>query len=181
VRNRRQLGALRALWYARDELAATRDIAPGRVLPDSAIISAVRADPRTADDLAGLAIFGGPRQRQQLRRWFGALEAGRALPDAELPAATGGTEAIPPAARWRERDPAAADRLAACREVVATLAEQHQVLAQNLLASDVIRRLAWQPPQSPTAASIGDQLAGFGARPWQIELSAGPLATALSS
>jgi ribonuclease D len=180
VRNRRQLGGLRALWYARDELAASRDIAPGRVLPDAAIISAVRAEPATPAELSALPIFGGPRQRQQLRRWFGALEQGRALPDAELPTSTGGTESIPPPARWRERDPAAADRLAACRLVVTTLAEEHQILAQNLLASDVIRRLAWQPPSTPTAARVGDLLASFGARPWQIELTAAPLAQALN-
>ncbi len=47
VRNRRQLAAIRALWQSRDELAAQRDIAPGRVLPDSAIVDAARKNPKT--------------------------------------------------------------------------------------------------------------------------------------
>ena len=33
IRKARPLGAVRALWEARDRLAAERDIAPGRVLP----------------------------------------------------------------------------------------------------------------------------------------------------
>ncbi len=181
VRTRRQLGALRALWYARDALAASRDIAPGRVLPDTAIITAVRADPATPVELAALPVFGGPRQRQQVGRWFGALSEGRSLPEAELPTTTGRSETIPPPARWRERDPAAADRLAACRQVVAQLAEERSVLAQNLLASDVVRRLAWAPPDPLNVESVAAQLASFGARPWQIGLAAAPLAGVLSA
>src|SRR3712207_880695 len=46
LRNRRQLGMLRSLWQARDDLARRRDVAPGRVLPDSAMVSAVQADPQ---------------------------------------------------------------------------------------------------------------------------------------
>ena len=38
VRKRRQLAVVRALWERRDEIARRRDIAPGRVLPDAAIV-----------------------------------------------------------------------------------------------------------------------------------------------
>ncbi len=38
VRKRRQLAVVRSLWERRDEVAQRRDIAPGRVLPDSAIV-----------------------------------------------------------------------------------------------------------------------------------------------
>ena len=52
LRKPRLLAAARALWEARDRLAAERDIAPGRVLPDSAIVDGcgrrthVRTGPR---------------------------------------------------------------------------------------------------------------------------------------
>ena len=88
LRNRRQLAAIRALWTARDEYAAARDIAPGRVLPDNAIVDAARTNPARPRDLAALPIFGGPRQRRRLDRWFGALEQARALPEDELPPVT---------------------------------------------------------------------------------------------
>jgi ribonuclease D len=43
VRKRRQLAVVRALWERRDEVAQRRDIAPGRVLPDTAIVGAALA------------------------------------------------------------------------------------------------------------------------------------------
>lgn len=181
IRNRRQLAAVRALWYARDRYAAERDVAPGRVLPDSAIIAAARANPRRPTDLVELPVFGGPRQRRQTGRWFAALSEARALPDDELPPLTGGGDPVPPASRWRDRAPEAADRLAKCRAVVAELAERHHVLAQNLLASDVVRTLAWAPPQPPSEAAIRARLTELGARAWQVDLTSAGLAKALGS
>jgi ribonuclease D len=181
LRGRRQLAVVRELWQARDSYAAQRDVAPGRVLPDAAIIDAARTMPRRATDLAALKIFGGPRQRRRLSEWYAAVEHALALPDTELPPVTGGGgDGIPPASRWRDRDPAAAERLARCRDVVTTLAERHSVLGQNLLASDVVRRLAWQPPKPVDETAVREELAGYGARPWQIELCAPGLATALT-
>ena len=40
VRNPRALAAVRELWQTRDHIARRRDIAPGRILPDAAIINA---------------------------------------------------------------------------------------------------------------------------------------------
>lgn len=189
LRNRRQLAAGRELWIARDAYAAQRDVAPGRLLPDSAIIEAARTLPKTPAELAGLPVFGGPRQKRQLDRWFAALDSARKLADSELPPITGGGgDGVPPASRWRERDPVAAARLAACRAVVAALAEEHTVLGQNLIASDVVRRLAWNPgAANPGAANPGtesgvrSQLAALGARPWQIDLVAAPFVAALAA
>jgi ribonuclease D len=182
LRNRRQLAAVRELWTARDAHAAERDIAPGRVLPDAAIVEAARNLPATPGDLAKLPVFGGPRQRRQLTRWFGAIDAARHLPDADLPPITGGNgegDGMPATSRWRERDAAAADRLARARAAISDLAEAHRVLAQNLLASDVVRRLCWQPPAVDEAA-VSVRLTELGARPWQVGLTAGPLAKALA-
>lgn len=181
LRTRRQLAAVRALWLAREAYAAERDIAPGRVLPDSAIIDAARADP-TRQELAALPIFGGARQRRRLDRWFAALESARALPDDQLPPLTGGAgDGMPATSRWRDRNPEAAARLLVVREVVAEIAERHHVLGQNLLASDIVRRLCWTPPEATDGASIRARLAALGARPWQIELTAAPLAAALTA
>ena len=66
--------------------------------------------------------------------------------------------------------------------MITTLAEQHTVLGQNLLASDIVRRLAWTPP-APAAAIdesiVAAHLRTLGARPWQVEICARPLAEAL--
>src|SRR6478752_6973445 len=52
IRKPRGLAAVRALWEARDRLAAERDIAPGRVLPDAAIVDAAVTEPTSAAALA---------------------------------------------------------------------------------------------------------------------------------
>jgi ribonuclease D len=180
VRSRRQLAAIRSLWHSRDELAALRDIAPGRVLPDSAIVDAARKNPVTVDGLISLPVYGGSRQRRNASRWFGALHEAQQLGDDQLPPVTGvAPDALPPSGRWRERAPEAAARLAACRDAVAEIAERETVLAQNLLASDTVRRLAWTPPVPIDPETVAATLRALGARPWQVGLTATALAEAL--
>ena len=180
LRNRRQLAVVRSMWIARDDLASRRDVAAGRLLPDAAIAEAAKVMPKTAKDLLAIGIFNGPRQRKQLERWLSAIGEALALDESELPPTTGGGgDGMPPPARWRDRDPAAADRLAACRAVVAELAQEHTVLAQNLLASDAVRRLAWEAVV-PTEDAVRERLSQVGARPWQVELTTPGLTKALA-
>ena len=180
LRTSRQLAGVRALWERRDALARSRDIAPGRVLPDAAIIDAVTKWPKTAEDLAALPVFGGRANRRRLALWYGALEEAAALPDAELPDRTGPADGSPPPAhRWAERDPAAAARLAASRAAVTALAMRHTVPVENLVEPAAVRRLAWTPPEPPTEDAVAEALRSAGARQWQVDLVAGPLADAL--
>jgi ribonuclease D len=51
---------------------------------------------------------------------------------------------------------------------------------ENLLAPDAVRRLAWEPPQPCDEPAVAQVLTGYGARPWQVELTAGPIAEALT-
>jgi ribonuclease D len=184
LRSRRQLAMVRAMWEARDELATRRDAAPGRVLPDSAIIAAVKANPKQLADLLAMPVFNGPRQRRHANLWFSALAAGRATPDPELPPVSllsTDPDAMPAPARWHDKDPEAAVRLTACKAVVTAAAEHHNVVSQNLLAGEVIRRLAWRSVSPLTEHAVRDRLAELGARPWQLDLLAADLTTALSA
>ncbi|MEV4702580.1 HRDC domain-containing protein [Actinoplanes sp. NPDC049316] len=178
VRGARAQSRVRALWYARDGVAARRDSAPGRVLPDSAIIAAAELDPKDERTLLGLPGFGGRSVRRLARVWLDALDAARALPDDELPV-NQPVEGPPPPHRWAERDPVAAARLQRCRQVVIATAEAHTLPPENLISPDFIRRLAWSPPDEVTPATVGDILRGFGARNWQIGLLADGLAKVL--
>ncbi|MBV9823205.1 MAG: ribonuclease D, partial [Actinobacteria bacterium] len=183
LRNRRQLAMVRALWQARDRLAAERDVAPGRTLPDAAILAAVKANPKSEAELGAVPVFHGPRQRRLAGYWFRALAEGREVPESELPPVSqlsADPDAMPPPARWRDRDPAAAVRLAAVKAVVTELAGKHQLLSQNLLAGDVLRRLAWRSVTPLTVEAVRARLADLGARPWQIELLAERLSSALA-
>lgn len=179
VRRPRQLAVVRELWHARDELARARDLAPGRVLPDRAIVDAALADPPDPAALVALPVFRGRAQRRLADIWVDALTRARELPASALPAVRPESDGAPPAHRWEERDPTAAARLAAARRTLTELAEHHRVPLQNLLAPELVRRLCWEPPRPTDAASLAVALAEGGARRWQIELTAGRLATAL--
>jgi ribonuclease D len=180
VRSRRGLAVVRELWLERDKIARRRDLSPTKVLPDTAIIEAARAMPTGPDELAGIAGFSARSARRHLPEWQRAVSRARALPDRALPAASSPPgDGPPPAHRWQERDPEAARRLTAVRAVVAALADSHNLPAENLLQPDAVRRLAWQPPADITSAAIAAELAGYGARPWQVELTSMPIARAL--
>jgi ribonuclease D len=171
LRNRRQLGMLRALWEARDDLARRRDIAPGRVLPDSAMVSAVQADPRSEAALLELPVFRGRANRRLVGTWFGALNRGRALPETELPAQSRPGDGPPPVNRWSDRDPAAATRLQAARAGLAKISEQWNVPVENLLSPDLVRRLMWSPPEPHDRETVAAVLRAGSAREWQIALT----------
>lgn len=180
VRNRRQLAAVRELWQSRDDLARARDIAPGRVLPDSAIIAAVLAAPANIDELRKLPVFSGPRQRRLASRWWDALAAAAKLPDSALPAATvSNGESLPPTNRWAERDVAAADRLARVRAVLNADATRLHMPVENLLEPALSRRLAWSPPSQLQVDAVAAALRAGGAREWQISVVADHLTGAL--
>lgn len=181
VRTPRQLAAVRELWTAREQIAQRRDIAPSRLLPDSAIVAAALADPTDEAALLALPVFGGRAQRRRAGTWLAALRAARALPGDALPASRPPSDGPPPVSRWEDRDAVAAARLTAARAVLAELAERHQVPVQNLLAPDRVRRLCWQPPVPVDVATVDAELRTGGARAWQRELTAAPLAEALRS
>jgi ribonuclease D len=169
IRKPRALAAVRALWEARDRLAAERDIAPGRVLPDAAIVDAAVTEPTSPGALAALPVFRGRSQRRLTSYWYAALaQAARLDPDA-LPAPTAPADGPPPVARWADRDPAAAARLSAARAGIAALSEEWSIPAENLLQPDLLRRVCWSPPAD---GDVAGALRAGGARQWQVQLVA---------
>jgi ribonuclease D len=179
VRARRGLAAVRELWQARDDIARRLDLSPGRVLPDTAIVEAARVLPATAESLNAIPGFKGRHARRRTSAWLGALARARGSSEETLPEPSPPGDGPPPASRWAERDPAAARRLEAARTVVAAIADEHHLPSENLLQPDAVRRLCWTPPEEPTVESVRGELARYGARPWQIELTALPVAGAL--
>ncbi|HEX5188246.1 MAG TPA: ribonuclease D [Streptosporangiaceae bacterium] len=180
VRSRRSLAIVRELWLERDQIAQRRDISPTRILPDAAIVEAARNAPGGLTELAKLPGFTGRGARRYGPDWLRAVKRAVALPDAALPDASAPPgDGPPPAHRWAERDPVAARRLAAARTAVAALADSNHLPAENLLAPDAVRRLAWQPPEPISPESVAAELSRYGARPWQIDVTALPIAMAL--
>jgi ribonuclease D len=182
LRTPRQLAGVRALWERRDTLARERDTAPGRVLPDAAIVDAVLKWPKTPEALAALPVFSGRSNKRRVHVWFGALAEALALPDGDLPPITGPADGSPPPAhRWAERDPVAAARLSAARSAVVAVATRYDLPVENLVEPAAVRRVAWAPPEPASDEAVAAMLAELGARPWQVSLVAEALGAALRS
>lgn len=180
IRDARRLAVVRELWETRDTNARQRDISPGRVLPDHAIVAAAQALPRSVPALTALPAFSGKGAKRRATLWQSAIDRGLALPDADLPSVRGPrSDAPPPPRAWADRDPAAADRLTAAREVVTAIAVEHTLPVENLLQPDLLRRLCWTPPEVIDATTVAAVLRAGGAREWQVGLVAQSLADAM--
>jgi ribonuclease D len=178
IRDARALAAVRELWTTRDHIAQRRDIAPGRILPDAAIVNAATADPDTVEKLTALPVFGGSRQRRMANVWLEALARARTTEDP--PTSAEPSTGPPPASRWARRKPEAAVRLEAARAGIAEVSQQVSVPAENLITPEIVRRLCWdwQPlaTSEGTASAIDEFLREAGVRQWQRELT-GPVLT----
>jgi len=173
VRTRRGLGLVRALWFARDEVAQALDLAPHRVVNDRAITGMAARVP----DQIPAAMVASAARRDWTRRlpasyahqFSDAVDAVSALPETELPPLRGGAGSPPPTRQWSRRNPAAAKRWAAVRPAIAELAEANTLPQENLISPRALRTLLWET-SDPSPASIDQQLSDLSVRPWQRAL-----------
>jgi ribonuclease D len=183
ARGRRAMAAVRELWQTRDAIASQRDITPGRIIPDSAIVEAANHLPRDRASLLAVKGFRGRGAERYASQWVEALRAARTMPDDELPPLAAKYDGPPPPRSWADRDPVAAARLSAARADLGTLAADLKLPVENLLTPDYVRRLMWEAPDADTEQELLDLVAArlrdLGAREWQIELTAEPLAKAI--
>jgi ribonuclease D len=181
IRDARALAAVRELWTVRDQIAQRRDIAPGRILPDAAIVNAATVDPDTVEKLTALPVFRGSRQRRMAQVWLEALARARTTDDP--PATSEPSNGPPPASRWSRRKPEAAARLEAARSGIAELSQKISVPAENVVTPEIVRRLCWdwqsRPTSEQTASAIDEFLRDARVRQWQRELTVPVLTTAL--
>lgn len=179
ARGRRSLAIVRELWETRDAIATDRDITPGRILPDSSIIEIAATPPQDLNALKSMKVMKNRGPRRFVNEWFDAVERGLALDEKLLPTTGQKIDGPPPPRAWADKNPAAAVRLGRTREVITSLAEKHNLPAENLISPQLVRNLAWEPPTDLTVHSVSDILASQGARNWQIGLTAELLTDAL--
>lgn len=176
IRGQRNLAVARELWVARDALAQEVDVSPGRLVPDASLVAAARVMPTTRQALADLREFSGRASRSELDRWWAAVRAG--LSTTDLPVLKPNGDTLPPPRAWADRNPEADQRFKAARAVLTTAADELSIPLENLLTPDLLRRVAWTPPEPVDAASVGTTLVRLGARAWQVDATAQLIADA---
>ena len=181
ARGRRALAIVREVWEARDAIAAERDVTPGRILPDPSILEMARTAPASQALLKEMKVMRNRGPRRFASQWHEAIQRALALPDTDLPTTSPRRDGPPPPRAWPEKFPEAAKRLGRCREAITALADEHDLPTENLLSPQLVRGLAWEPPDDISAGSVSDVMTAGGARPWQVDLTAAAVADALLS
>ena len=176
IRGGRNLAVARELWQARDAYAREIDTAPGRLVPDSALVAAARLMPETKRDLASIKEFTGRASRSQIDRWWSAIQAGMASDD--LPVLRQAGDIMPPPRVWSDKNPEADKRLKTARAAITELAGEKSIPVENVLTPELLRRLAWSPPAPADATTIAETLRELGARQWQVDATAQVIADA---
>jgi len=179
VKDAQKLAVARALWTAREQLAASKDVSPGRLIPDSSIAAVVKDTPRSRSELAGRRDFNGRASRTYLDTWWRAIEAGSS--ERDLPPVRIQQVGMPNHRNWANKFPEADARLNALKPVMVQIAEALKMNAENVLTPDLMRQLAWEPPTEISAESVAEFLAGIGARTWQVEQVSPLFAQALTA
>ncbi|GAA4379386.1 HRDC domain-containing protein [Paeniglutamicibacter cryotolerans] len=177
LRDRRQLAAVKLLWEERESLAQNRDVAPGRLIPDSALVAAARAMPTTVPQMLKTPGFHGRAAAKEGPRWLRCISAARSA--ADLPPLQVPTNAPPPPRVWADKDPLAAARLNTAKERITRTAEAWDLPLENLLTPDYLRRICWTPPAQIDLDTVSAALRDLGAREWQIQLTAPVITVAL--
>jgi ribonuclease D len=177
IRNARELAVIREVWHARDEIAREQDIAAGRILSDSHIVTLASSGLTKESELKTLSFMHLRNVKRNASTWIAAAARAHSLPDHELPPLKLPVTGPPAPRNWEARNPQAWRRLEYARAQLSQLAEKLGLPVENLMTPDVIRRALWTPPED--ASSLRQMLVDHTARPWQIEIVGPVLETAI--
>lgn len=178
IRTSTGLAIVEQLWQTRDAIARRTDRAPGRLLPDAAIVDLASQRSPSRRVLQSMPAFAKRTAKRYETNWLKALDAALDSAADELPPLHRQSDAPPQARIWASRDPVAAARLHRIRGALIDRAAELSLPIENLLTPEFVRRLAWTPPTLADEASVDAFLAEQGARLWQREIAV-PLITPL--
>jgi ribonuclease D len=177
IRNARELAVIREVWHARDEIASEQDIAAGRILSDSHIVTLASSGLTKESEIKTLSFMHLRNVKRNANTWISAAMRAHDLPDSELPPLKLPVNGPPAPRNWESRNPKAWRRLEYARSELSTIASDLVLPVENLMTPDTIRRVLWAPPETPT--ELVETLYEYGAREWQVEIVEPVLETAI--
>jgi len=186
LRKAEELAVVRELWLARDELARELDISQGRLLTDVAISTLAMASlihPLTSKkELEKVLRPIGIRSRwmENCDIWTAAIARALAKCGDELPPLKIKSDGLPQIKIWRERFPEKFAPLTHARARLAQAAAELELPVENLLTPELMRKICWSyGGQSASVETVAADLKLWGARDWQIKITARLLSGAL--
>jgi len=185
VKRRDQLAIIKELWIARDKVAAEQDIAPGKLLNDSAIVELAMAAAVTKKEFEKALRPLGLRARwlENLPLWLSSISVALSLPEDQWPAMRTNADTLPPIKLWRDKFQEKYAPLSHARAAIELIAQENEIPVENLITPEHVRRVCWKPPTGATEVlslqAVERALIELGARQWQINLVAPALALAL--
>jgi ribonuclease D len=185
IKRRDQLAIIKSLWIARDSVASRQDIAPGKLLNDSAIVELAISAPTNKREFEKCLRPLGLRARwmENLQLWLDSIAAAVATPEDQWPAMRTNADTLPPIKLWRDKFPEKFAPLSHARAAIELIAQENEIPVENLITPEYVRRICWKPPVGATTtlsiSEVEKSLAELGARQWQIDLVAPAVAAAL--
>jgi len=167
LKDQRQLTALKSLWLAREDMAKSKDVAPGRLVPDLSLVAVVKSSPKSKSELASLRSFTGRASRTYIDLWWEAYEKG--MQEKNLVDLKPKTVGIPSHRNWANKFPDANTRFLWMKKLLRDLSEQQAIPVENLISPEVVRGLCFEPPALQND-SLKLALESRRVRAWQIEL-----------
>ncbi len=168
VKNPLHLAVVRDLWHFRDHMARSRDKAPGRVLPDAAIIDIARKDLKSARDVFKLDSLRNRSHKALADQLWDIRQ--KSLAAKELPASNSQSFVLPPPKTWADKNPAAAHRWGHIRPQLNDLAAGLDLAPEMLISPETVRILCWDNPcDLNDSSAIDSWLRERGVRQWQRE------------
>ena len=171
IKKRRQLAVVKSLWESRISLAAELDIAPGRLLSDTAISAIAlsigddtKIESKKALEKILRPIGLRPRWLEHHIRWISSIATAQNLAEEELPPVRGESDALPPVKVWREKYPLRYAALTHAKENLLLRSQELALPLENLISPEYVRRICWSNP----TCSVDAALSTLGARRWQI-------------
>ncbi|MBM3655438.1 MAG: ribonuclease D [Actinobacteria bacterium] len=190
IKSRYQLAIIRQLWQVREEIAASIDLAPGRLLSDAVIIALAKSNVKSRDELMKLpeakSRIRNEIQKSYIDIWLETFLAAQHLDEEQWPALRSRSDSLPPARIWKVRFPLAHAHLSHAKAKLGQIARELSLPLENLLGPDVVRKLCFDQAREQVyemsqvlLEKVEGQLRLNGAREWQIEKCAQALAESL--
>jgi ribonuclease D len=182
IRDLTALAIIRSLWTARNEFAKEIDLAPGRVFNDETLVLIATKPPKGFGDFKKALLRRTRLTSMPFEEWFALFEEAQQMTGDELPKLRMPSEGLPAPKMWQSRNPLGYARLTHARAAVLECAAENFMPAENLISPEAVRRVCWPTPPEDVENRlkfVSAELAEYGARSWQIDLIASPIAAIL--